>query len=156
MAKENSSIAIQNIDVAIAVFVPEIGTFGAVDDDGIDNLLELRVEAGNDTAVSEDRAMILSEALGAAGLLVVDADEFLEVTFLDWVQAAGFAALQRLEWSECRFCRLILNSNRSRYGWSGSGSSLLDRCGSRNRPGNASYSWRQRWDFSGRLLHKLL
>ena len=63
MAVEDGSVAVEDVDVAVTVLIPQIGALGALDDDGIDDLLELRVEAGDDAAVGKNGAMLLSEIL---------------------------------------------------------------------------------------------
>jgi len=63
VAIENRPISIQNVDVAIAILIPQISAFCALDNYGINDLLKLRVETGDDAAVSEDRAMLLREGL---------------------------------------------------------------------------------------------
>ena len=95
MTVEDSAVAVEDIDVAIAVVVPEIGSGGALDDQRIDQLLGLRVEAGDHTAIGEDAAVVLGKFLGACGARGVALDQILEVGLLHGIQAAGLAALQR-------------------------------------------------------------
>ena len=58
--------AVQNVDVLIAVHVPQARAFGAHGENGIDHFLPLRTEAGNDSRIRELRSILLGHALGFA------------------------------------------------------------------------------------------
>src|SRR5580658_10403058 len=117
MAVQNGPEAVQDIDVAVAVLVPEISTGSAIDHQRVDEVLDLRVEAGDYAAIRKDRAVSLGEVLRGMRLLVVLRDQIVEVLLLGRIEAGFCASLEGFEGHEdglgrCRVGR----SRRSRCG----------------------------------------
>ena len=75
VAEQVRAEAGQQVDVFVAVQVPEPRALGAVDDDRIDQVLPQRIEAGNHARVGHQLAVLLAERLRLRGAPGIPADE---------------------------------------------------------------------------------
>ncbi|NKA55413.1 hypothetical protein GO279_04174 [Ralstonia solanacearum] len=87
MAEQVHAEAHGQVNVGVAVRVPEIGAFGALADDRIEHLLGGEPEAGRDPVVGQHRPVALHQRLGAAGALGVARDEVVQIGALPRAQA---------------------------------------------------------------------
>ena len=78
VAEQVAAEARQQVDVLVAVQVPQAGAIGAVDDDRVDQVLPQRVEAGHHARVGHDLAVLLAERFGLARAGVVACDEVVK------------------------------------------------------------------------------
>ncbi len=74
--------AVDQIDVFVAVEVPQLRPGGAVDDDRIDQLLPLGAEAGGRTRVGQHGAVLLGVALRPGCLAAVASGQIVDVALL--------------------------------------------------------------------------
>ena len=65
----------EQVDVLVAVQIPQVGTLGAVDHDGVDQVLPQWVESSDHARVGHGLAVLLTEAFGLARALVVALDK---------------------------------------------------------------------------------
>src|SRR6185369_9333048 len=80
--EENGTEAIDEIDVAIAVNVPEISAFGTLGCNRIEDFLPARAESRDRARVGQVLAMSLRQFLGFARALAVKLAEGIEIPLL--------------------------------------------------------------------------
>src|SRR5882724_8109374 len=82
MSQHDRSEAIQDVDVLVAVYIPETRTLGLVCDDRIDHLFPLRTEARHDTRVGQYTAIFLRHLLRGRCFLGIARSQISDVLFL--------------------------------------------------------------------------
>ncbi len=82
VAQEVGAETREQVDVLVAINVPDARAFGPVCHDGVDQVFPLRVEARDHARVGHHLAVFLTEGLGAAGAGVVLADEIVDPLLL--------------------------------------------------------------------------
>ena len=82
MPQHNRSEAIQNVDVLVAVQIPETRTLGLVCDDRVDHLFPLCAEAGHDTRIGQYTAIFLRHLLRRRRLPRIARSQISDVLFL--------------------------------------------------------------------------
>jgi hypothetical protein len=82
VAEQVAAEATEQVDVFVAVEVPEPRSVRSIDHDRVHEILPQRMESGDHSGIGHEAAMLLAERLGLAGARVVAADEIREPALL--------------------------------------------------------------------------
>ncbi len=88
MAEQVHAEAHGQVDVGVAVRIPEISAFGALADHRVEHLLDGEPEAGRHPVVGQHRPVALHQRLGSAGALGIARDEAVQIGPLPRAQIA--------------------------------------------------------------------
>jgi hypothetical protein len=82
MAEQAQAEAQRDIDILIAVNIPDLGSFGAICDDGVNEILPQRIESRHGTRIGQHTPVFLGVPLGATSPGIVVLDQLLEMSLL--------------------------------------------------------------------------
>lgn len=97
MAKSGLAIAVDEIDIGVAVDIPDPGTLRPGGDDRVDHFLPVRCEAGDGARIGQNRTVLVRQPLRGRGLADIELRQPVDMAALGLGQGFVACADQRLE-----------------------------------------------------------